>query len=78
MNPVLQPIQVKRHPHWLYLASFDREGAAERREQECVVTKVELHDKQASVPPRKVVAVVRRADTHLSDTNPLCLRSQSS
>ena len=36
-NTMLQPILVKRHTYWLYLASFDREVAAQIREQRTVV-----------------------------------------
>ncbi len=74
---MLQPIHVKRHTDWLYLAGFDRGVTAETREQGPIVTKVESRGIRASVPCREVVVVVGRAYTHLSDTNPLCLPSQS-
>ena len=51
--------------------------AAEMREQEPVLTKVDFRGIRASVPCRKVVAVVGRTYTRLSDTNPLYLLSQS-
>lgn len=38
---------------WLYSAVFDNGVAAEMREQERVVTKVEFHGIRASVPSRK-------------------------
>lgn len=51
--------------------------AAETREQESVLTKVEFRGIRASMPCRKVVAVVGRTCIHLSGTNPLRLLSQS-
>lgn len=75
---MLQPIHVKRRMDWIYLAGFDKGAGAETREQISLVTEVELCAVRTSVPYGKIVAVVERAHTHLSDTNPPCLPSQHS